>query len=219
MADEIHEVAAVGFDRVVGQQRVADPRHQGSGDLSASLPRGLQGAGEEGFDLVRGRGVAFEEVAALGHEGRAGRRGAGSWEWAIVPTDCTVAAAIWQSLPRIVATVGSSGLRRGRPAVPLIGKNHLGVGVGSAGVYPWGVAAMRGWNIKRIMFHSMFTREAQEFSRRRRLRPDPLRRLRRARPDREIGLKSRIGLAKSGRSSHGEKTAGSLRSRCGKSKV
>ena len=32
VADEIHEVAAIGFDGMVGQQRVADPGHQGPGD-------------------------------------------------------------------------------------------------------------------------------------------------------------------------------------------
>ena len=70
VADEVHEVAAVGFDRVVGQQRIADPRHQRPGDGGRSAA-GLQGVGQEGFDLVGGRGVALEEVAALGDEGRA----------------------------------------------------------------------------------------------------------------------------------------------------
>ena len=86
VADEIHEVAAIGFDRVVRQQGVADPGHQGPGDGGRSAA-GLQGVGQEGLDLVGGRGVALEEIAALGDEGRAGRPGAGvaggddrSWE-------------------------------------------------------------------------------------------------------------------------------------------
>ena len=85
VADEVHEVAAVGLDRVVGQQRVADPGHQGPGDGGRSVA-GLQGVGQEGCDLVGGRGVAVEEVAALGHEGRAGGAAggrAGSWRGCI----------------------------------------------------------------------------------------------------------------------------------------
>ena len=34
-------------------------------------------SGQEGLDLVGGRGVALEEVAPLGHEGGAGRDGFG----------------------------------------------------------------------------------------------------------------------------------------------
>jgi len=59
---------------VVRQQRVADPGHQGTGREVGVVARGLQGAAQEGFDLGSGWGVAFEEVAAFGHEGRAGRR-------------------------------------------------------------------------------------------------------------------------------------------------
>ena len=54
VADEVHEVAAIRLDRVVGQQRVADPGNQRHGS-SRSVTRGLQGAGQEGFDLIRGR--------------------------------------------------------------------------------------------------------------------------------------------------------------------
>ena len=73
--DEVHEVAAVGFDRVVGQQGVADPGDQGPGRGRGIAAGGLQGPGQEGFDLVGGRGVALEEVAPLGHEGRRGAGG------------------------------------------------------------------------------------------------------------------------------------------------
>ena len=69
--NEIREVAAIGFDRVVGQQCVTDPGDQGPGDSGRAVA-GLQGVGQEGGDLVGGRGVAVEEVAALGQEGRAG---------------------------------------------------------------------------------------------------------------------------------------------------
>jgi hypothetical protein len=69
---EVHEVAAVGFDRVVRQQRVADPGDQRPGGGRSVAVR-LQGAGEKGLDLGRGRSVAFEEIAALRHQGRAGR--------------------------------------------------------------------------------------------------------------------------------------------------
>ena len=66
--DEVHEVAAVGFDRVVGQQRVADPGDQRPGDAGRSVA-GLQGGARKAGDLVGGGGVAVEEVAALGQRG------------------------------------------------------------------------------------------------------------------------------------------------------
>ena len=52
VADEVHEVAAVGFDRVVRQQGVADPGHQGPGDGGRSAA-GLQGVGQEGLRPCR----------------------------------------------------------------------------------------------------------------------------------------------------------------------
>jgi hypothetical protein len=69
---EIEEIAAVGFDRVIRQQRVADPGDQGGGRPVGVAAGGLEGAGQEGLDLVGGGGVAFEEVAALGQQGSAG---------------------------------------------------------------------------------------------------------------------------------------------------
>ena len=72
---EVHEVAAVGLDRVVRQQRVADPGHQGPGGGRGIAAGGLQGPGQEGLDLGGGRGVAFQEVAPLGQEGRRAGRG------------------------------------------------------------------------------------------------------------------------------------------------
>src|SRR5207253_5318891 len=69
------EVAAVRHDRVVGQQRVADPGDQGAGGGRGVVAGGLQGAGQEGFDPGGGRGVAVEEVAPLGHQGSAGGGG------------------------------------------------------------------------------------------------------------------------------------------------
>ena len=62
VADEVGEVAAVGFDRVVGQQHVADPGHQRSGGGRGVAAGGGQGLGQEGFDLGGGGSVAFEEV-------------------------------------------------------------------------------------------------------------------------------------------------------------
>ena len=114
---------------------------------SAIAARGLQGAGQEGLDLVRGRCVALEEVAALGDEGRAwwrGRRRAGSWV-GIFSINGTF-------LPRYLH---GREFRPGvsRAAVPLIGKNHLGVGVGGESIH--GITRMKGGNIKQIMFHTM----------------------------------------------------------------
>ena len=74
---EVHEVAAVRLDRVVREQRVANPRHQGPGGGQGITAGGLQGPGQEGFDLGGRRGVPFQEVAALGHQRDAGRRGRG----------------------------------------------------------------------------------------------------------------------------------------------
>jgi hypothetical protein len=48
---------AVGFDRVVRQQRVAYPRHQRRRHLVGVVARSLQGAGEESLDLFRGRRI------------------------------------------------------------------------------------------------------------------------------------------------------------------
>ena len=91
--EEVGEVAAVGLDRVVGEQGVADPRHQGPGGGRRVAAGGLQGVGQEGFDLVGGRGVAVEEVAALGQRGearwRAGRAGsAGGRSSGLQQIDC-----------------------------------------------------------------------------------------------------------------------------------
>ena len=59
--------------RVVRQQRVADPGNQRPGCHVGVTAHGLQGPGQEGFNLGGGRGIAFEEVTSLGHEGRAVR--------------------------------------------------------------------------------------------------------------------------------------------------
>ena len=63
--------------RVVRQQRVADPGNQRPGCDVGVTAHGLQGPGQEGFNLGGGRGIAFEEVTSLGHEGRAVRDGRG----------------------------------------------------------------------------------------------------------------------------------------------
>src|SRR5579883_2360210 len=73
VAEEVGEVAVVGLDGVVRVQGVAAPGDQGRGDGRGLAAGGLQGAGQEGGDLLRGRRGAVEEVAAFGHEGRAGR--------------------------------------------------------------------------------------------------------------------------------------------------
>ena len=67
--EEVHEVSAVGLDRVVRQERIADPGDQGPGGGRGVGSRGGQRLGQEGLDLVGGRGVPIEEVAPLGHEG------------------------------------------------------------------------------------------------------------------------------------------------------
>ena len=54
VADEIGEVAAVGLDRVIRQEHVADPRHQRPGGGRSVAARGGQGLGQEGLDLGRG---------------------------------------------------------------------------------------------------------------------------------------------------------------------
>ena len=71
---EVHEVAAVGLDRVVGQERVADPGDQGPCRDVGIAARGIKGTGQEGFHLGGRRGVAFQEVGPLGQERGAGRR-------------------------------------------------------------------------------------------------------------------------------------------------
>ena len=63
--------------RVVRQQRVADPGNQRPGCHVGVTAHGLQGPGQEGFNLGGGRGIAFEEVTSLGHEGRAVRNARG----------------------------------------------------------------------------------------------------------------------------------------------
>jgi hypothetical protein len=68
--DEIRQVAAVRLHRVVRLQRIADPGDQRRRDGRGVATGSLQGAGQEGGDLLRGRGLAIEEVAALGHEGQ-----------------------------------------------------------------------------------------------------------------------------------------------------
>ena len=57
------------LDRVVRQERIADPGDQGPGGGWGVGARGGQRLGQEGLDLVGGRGVPLEEVAPLGHEG------------------------------------------------------------------------------------------------------------------------------------------------------
>ncbi len=63
---EVHEVAAVSLDRVVREQHVADPGHEGRGRARGVAVGGRESPGQKGFDLLGGRGVAFEEVALLG---------------------------------------------------------------------------------------------------------------------------------------------------------
>jgi len=72
VADEVQEIAAVGFDGVIRQQGIADPGDQRGGGLIGGAAAGLQGPGQEGGDLVGGRCVAVEEVAALPAPGEGG---------------------------------------------------------------------------------------------------------------------------------------------------
>ena len=64
--EEVHEVAAVGLDRMVRQQRVADPGYERLGRTRAA--GGSKRLGQEGFDLGGRRGVPLQEVAPLGQE-------------------------------------------------------------------------------------------------------------------------------------------------------
>ena len=74
VAEEVGEVAAVGLDRVVGQQHVADPGDQGPGrGRRRGRLRKRPGPRTGRPRPCRRRGVAVEEVAPLGDEG-AGRR-------------------------------------------------------------------------------------------------------------------------------------------------
>ncbi len=177
VADEIHEVAAVGFDRVVRQQRVADPRHQRRRRRVGVAAAGLQGAGEEGFDLVGGRGVAVEEVAALGDEGRARRGVAGRAGSCGGSSRVTVHRHRMLSrqicLPRYLSCEsGLSGLSVARRSVTgevapchCSGKITLESESGSSGSLNMGFAGKEVWNIKRIMFHSTGPgQKAQEVS-------------------------------------------------------
>ena len=120
VADEIHEVAAIRLDRVVGQQGVADPRDQRgrAGRRSA----GFQGVSQERLDLVGGRGVALKEVAALGDEGRARWRERQSRELGINLIDQ------WRSF--LIARLHGRQFKVRCAAVPSVGENHLGVGAG-----------------------------------------------------------------------------------------
>jgi hypothetical protein len=73
VAEEVHQVAAVALDRVVRQQRVADPGDEGCGDEIGLAAEGLQGPSEEGVDLVGGGGIPLEKIAPFGDERHAGR--------------------------------------------------------------------------------------------------------------------------------------------------
>jgi hypothetical protein len=74
VADEVEEVAAVGFDGVIRQQGITDPGDQRRRGWVGGAAAGLQGASQEGGDLLGRRGVTVEEVAALRDQGRAARR-------------------------------------------------------------------------------------------------------------------------------------------------
>ena len=64
--EEVHEVAAVGLDRMVRQERVADPGYERLGRTRAA--GGSKRLGQEGFDLLGRRAVPLQEVAPLGQE-------------------------------------------------------------------------------------------------------------------------------------------------------
>ena len=61
---------------VVREQRDSGPGDHRPG-RGRSVAAGLQGVGQEGLDLVRGRGVDFKEVAMLGDVKGVGRQAAG----------------------------------------------------------------------------------------------------------------------------------------------
>ena len=72
---EVHEVAAVRLDRMVGQEHVADPGDQGPCRDVGIAARGIQGTGQEGLHLGGCWGVAFQEVGSLRKEGALGGEG------------------------------------------------------------------------------------------------------------------------------------------------
>src|SRR5262249_55495117 len=76
--EEVHQIPTVGFDRVVGQEGIADPgddRSGGGGSVSAGSNQGL---GQEGSHFVGGRGGALEDVTPLGDKGSSGGAGSAS---------------------------------------------------------------------------------------------------------------------------------------------
>src|SRR5262245_15440155 len=75
VAEEVQEVPAIRLDRVVGEQRIADPGDQRPGGGGGVGTGGGQGLGQEGFDLGGGGSVPLEEVAPLGDERHVGRSG------------------------------------------------------------------------------------------------------------------------------------------------
>ena len=77
MPQEVHQVAAIRLDRVVRQKQIADPRHSHPGGTRGLAAGGLQRPGQERLHLGSGRGIVFQEVGPLGHEG-AGRAEAAS---------------------------------------------------------------------------------------------------------------------------------------------
>ena len=83
VADEIHEVAAVGLDRVVGQQRVADPRHQCRGGTLADPPLASRARARKASTLsAAGASPSRKSLRSGTRVGRGGVAGgrAGRWE-------------------------------------------------------------------------------------------------------------------------------------------
>ena len=73
---EVHEVAAIRLERVVGEQGVADPGDQGAGGGGAALLVASRTRARRASTFsAAGKYVAVEEIAALGHEGDTGRDG------------------------------------------------------------------------------------------------------------------------------------------------
>ena len=131
---EVHEIAAVGFDRMVRQQRITDPGHQSPGGGGCVAAGGLQGPGQEGFDLGRRRRIPLQEVAPLGHQGGAGRAGSASVartagsvvsSIAICPF---LASLLVSTVPPSWSVAGAVPMTRGSRGVNFITHHNITIG-------------------------------------------------------------------------------------------
>ena len=67
---EVHEIAAVGLDRVVREQHVAEPGHERRGRARGVAFGGRESPGQEGLDLLGRRTVSLQEGSSPNRVGR-----------------------------------------------------------------------------------------------------------------------------------------------------